>query len=146
MARCYPPDPTVLTSARVFAAQRLRALELTELTDDVELLLTELITNVIIHARTDFRVRIEPSGDGVRVEVLDGNQTKPVPGTLAPAALSCRGLALVQSLSTRWGVEPNGDAGKTPGRRHRTAQGAPRSGLTERNISGARTAGRRGTR
>ena len=112
-ARCYPPDPAVLSSARAFAAHRLRALDLTELTDDVELLLTELMTNVIIHARTPFEVRVEPNGDGVRVEVLDGNPTMPVPGTLAREALSGRGLTLVQSLSARWGAQPNEGGGKT---------------------------------
>ena len=112
-ARCYPPDPAVLSAARSFAADRLHTLELTELREDVELLLTELMTNVIIHARTDFEVRMEPSGDGVRVEVIDGNTAMPVPGTLVANALSGRGLTLVQSLSARWGAHPNEDGGKT---------------------------------
>jgi anti-sigma regulatory factor (Ser/Thr protein kinase) len=112
-ARCYPPDPAVLAAARSFAADRLHALELTELRDDVQLLLTELMTNVIIHARTDFEVRMEPTGDGVRVEVMDGNAAMPVPGTLAANALTGRGLTLVQSLSARWGAHPNEDGGKT---------------------------------
>jgi hypothetical protein len=112
-ARCYPPDPAVLAAARSFAADRLHALELTELREDVELLLTELMTNVIIHARTDFEVRMEPSGDGVRVEVADGNPAMPVPGTLAANALTGRGLTLVQSLSSRWGAHPNEGGGKT---------------------------------
>ena len=48
----------MLAPARSFAADRLRALEFPQLRDEVELLLTELITNVIIHARTDFEVRV----------------------------------------------------------------------------------------
>ena len=112
-ARCFPPDPAVLAPARSFAADRLRALEFPQLREEVELLLTELMTNVIIHARTDFEVRVEPSGDGVRVEVLDGNPTMPVAGTLAPGALSGRGLTLVQSLAARWGAHHNDGGGKT---------------------------------
>jgi anti-sigma regulatory factor (Ser/Thr protein kinase) len=112
-ARCYPPDPAVLASARSFAADRLQDLGLSEVEDDVQLLLTELITNVIIHARTDFEVRVEPSGDGVRVEVLDGNPTMPAAGTLAPGALSGRGLTLVQSVAVRWGAHHNEGDGKT---------------------------------
>ena len=103
----------MLAPARSFAADRLRALEFPQLRDEVELLLTELITNVIIHARTDFEVRVSPSGDGVRVEVLDGNPTMPVAGTLAPGALSGRGLTLVQSLAARWGAHHNDGGGKT---------------------------------
>jgi hypothetical protein len=103
----------MVASARSFAADRLRTLELSAVRDDVELLLTELITNVIIHARTEFEVRVESSGAGVRVEVIDDNPTMPVAGTLSPAALSGRGLTLVQSRSTRWGAHRNADGGKT---------------------------------
>jgi anti-sigma regulatory factor (Ser/Thr protein kinase) len=111
--RRYPPDPAILASARSFAAHRLDALDLSAVEGDVKLLLTELITNVIIHARTDFEIRVEPSGDGVRVEVIDGNETMPVAGTLTPGALSGRGLTLVQSISTRWGAHRNDAGGKT---------------------------------
>ena len=111
--RRYPPDPAILASARSFAADRLRTLELTAVRDDVQLLLTELITNAIIHARTDFEVRLESSGAGVRVEVIDGNPIMPAAGTLTPAALSGRGLTLVQSMSTRWGAHHNEAGGKT---------------------------------
>jgi anti-sigma regulatory factor (Ser/Thr protein kinase) len=111
--RSFPPDPAVLTAARSFAADRLRALDLVALRDDVQLLLTELVTNVIIHARTAFDVRLERAGDGVRVEVVDGNPTMPAAGTLAPGALSGRGLTLVQSLASRWGAHHNEGAGKT---------------------------------
>jgi anti-sigma regulatory factor (Ser/Thr protein kinase) len=111
--RSYPPDPVVLASARSFAADRLRAMGLSEVQDDVQLLLTELITNVIIHARTDFEVRLKASGAGVRVEVVDGNPTMPAAGTLAPGALSGRGLTLVQSVANRWGAQHRKGDGKT---------------------------------
>jgi Histidine kinase-like ATPase domain len=81
--------------------------------DEVELLLTELITNAIIHARTDIEVRLQASGAGVRVEVIDANSTMPIAGTLTPAALSGRGLTLVHSISTRWGAHHNASGGKT---------------------------------
>src|SRR5215212_3084376 len=112
-ARRYPPDPSIVASVRSFAAGRLHSLQLSELQDDVELLLTELITNVIIHARTEFEIRLEPSGAGVRVEVTDDNPTMPVGGTLSAAALSGRGLMLVQSMSTRWGAHHDPAGGKT---------------------------------
>src|SRR5690242_9460582 len=43
--RQYPPDPAILAPARSFAADRLQLLGLSDLRDDVELLLTEMITN-----------------------------------------------------------------------------------------------------
>jgi hypothetical protein len=111
--RLYPPDPAILAPARSFAVDRLHTLGLSGLRDDVELLLTEVITNAIIHAGTEFEVRVEASGPGVRVEVIDGNPTLPAAGTLTAAALSGRGLTLVQSISTRWGAHRNTGGGKT---------------------------------
>jgi Histidine kinase-like ATPase domain len=111
--RRYPPDPAVVASVRSFAADRLHILELSALRDDVELLLTELITNVIIHARTEFEIRLEASGAGVRVEVIDDNPTMPVAGTLTATALCGRGLTLVQSVSTRWGAYRTTAGGKS---------------------------------
>jgi hypothetical protein len=52
-------------------------------------------------------------GAGVRVEVVDGSPTMPVAGTLSAGALSGRGLALVQAMSTRWGAYHNTGGGKT---------------------------------
>jgi hypothetical protein len=112
-ARRYPPDPAIVAAVRSHAANRLRAVELSAVQDDVELLLTELITNVILHARTPFEVHLTPVGAGVRVEVIDGNPTMPVAGSLGTGALSGRGLALVQSMSTRWGAHHNTGGGKT---------------------------------
>src|ERR671939_2244994 len=63
--------------------------------------------------RTDIEVRLEVSGPGVRVEVIDGNPVMPVAGTLTAGALSGRGLTLVQSMSTRWGAHHNSAGGKT---------------------------------
>jgi hypothetical protein len=111
--RLYPPDPAILAPARSFAVDRLHTLGLSGLRDDVELLLTEVITNAIIHAGTEFEVRVEASGAGIRVEVIDGNPTLPAAGTLTAAALSGRGLTLVQSISTRWGAHRNTGGGKT---------------------------------
>ena len=111
--RRFPPDAAVVAAVRSYAADRLRAAGLGALQDDVQLLLTELVTNVILHARTDFEVRLAPVGAGVRVEVADGSPTMPAAGTLAPGALSGRGLALVQSMATRWGARHDAGGGKT---------------------------------
>jgi len=112
-ARRYPPDPAIVATVRSDAANRLRAVNLTPVQDDVELLLTELITNVILHARTPFEVHLTPVGAGVRVEVIDGSPTMPAAGSFGTGALSGRGLALVQSMSKRWGAHHNTDGGKT---------------------------------
>lgn len=112
-ARRYPPDPAIVATVRSDAASRLQSVNLTSVQDDVELLLTELITNVILHARTPFEVHLTTVGAGVRVEVIDGSPTMPAAGSLGTSALSGRGLALVQSMSRRWGAHHNTNGGKT---------------------------------
>ena len=69
------------------------------------LLASELVTNGVLHARTDLVVRYLLYPDCVRVEVLDGNSRMPGPVAAPLDATSGRGLALVQSLADNWGIE-----------------------------------------
>lgn len=76
---------------------------------DVRLCATELITNVIEHVGdgTPVTVRVRPTAHGrVRVEVDDPDpRALPVLLHATPTAESGRGIALLDSLSRRWGVE-----------------------------------------
>jgi len=69
------------------------------------LLADELATNAILHGRTDFEVRVRKIGEVVRVEVLDGNTRAPVAALVPEDATTGRGLLMVQSLASRWGIE-----------------------------------------
>nr|WP_284289881.1 ATP-binding protein [Angustibacter aerolatus] len=64
-----------------------------------------VVTNVVLHARTDFEVRLLRRDGVVRLEVQDGSSALLRPGTLADTAMSGRGLMMVQALASRWGVE-----------------------------------------
>ncbi|GAA0255550.1 hypothetical protein GCM10009539_45960 [Cryptosporangium japonicum] len=88
-----------------------------ELVDAAELLVTELVTNAVVHARSRARVLIVTAGDRsrVRIEVHDDAFEPPRMGGFDPDATSGRGLALVNAMSDRWGVEPQGPA--RPGKR-----------------------------
>ena len=73
---------------------------------------SELATNCTLHARSDFVLRLSVEGESVRVEASDG-----VPGGLqarqySSTATTGRGLRIVESLATSWGVTPTAD-GKT---------------------------------
>jgi hypothetical protein len=67
----------------------------------------------MLHAHSEFEVRVGEVADGARVEVVDDSATLPMAGTLSTGALSGRGLMLVQSLSTRWGAHLGPEPGKT---------------------------------
>jgi anti-sigma regulatory factor (Ser/Thr protein kinase) len=81
---------------------------------DAKLLLTELVANVITHAARSIGpviIRIKRN-HLVRVEVLDpGPMFNPDPRPPGTGAGSGRGLYLVDTVATAWGVEPD-EAGK----------------------------------
>lgn len=82
---------------------------LSELVDVVELLVTELVTNSIVHAASAPRVEVVLRPGRVRVAVHDADPTLPrqrVPDRGRPGG---RGLLLVDDLATRWGADPSGD-------------------------------------
>ena len=73
------------------------------------LLTNELISNAVLHARTDMELRLRTWDDGLRVEVHDGNTRRPSPSLTPADATSGRGLHLVESLADRWGVDGTPD-------------------------------------
>ena len=77
--------------------------------DEVQLCVTELVVNVIRHVGegTSVRVRVaRPAGGPVRVEVTDPDvRALPVLLRAAEDAETGRGLALLNAVSLRWGVE-----------------------------------------
>jgi anti-sigma regulatory factor (Ser/Thr protein kinase) len=80
---------------------------------DLQLLVTELVANSVIHAElrpTDpIEVRIARSDGALRVDVVDGGPGfVPPPPPTDPFAESGRGLALVATVSDRWGVACDG--------------------------------------
>lgn len=76
---------------------------------DVELLASETATNAVRHAGTEATVVVRYLGDCVRVEVGDGSRAQPQVRSARPEDTSGRGMALVETLSSRWGVTPTTD-------------------------------------
>ena len=75
-------------------------------------LVSELATNCVIHARTPFTVDVAQQGDVVRISVSDSSPVQARMRTYGLDSTTGRGLRLVASLASTWGVE--GDrSGKT---------------------------------
>jgi hypothetical protein len=110
-AFALPPAPTSVPRAR----ERLRAALGTwadeDTRDDAELLLTELVSNGVIHARSALEITLTVALDLLRVEVRDGSALP----LLARDAdeYGGRGVLILDALASRWGVEDHPGAGKT---------------------------------
>ena len=100
-----PPEPASASRARQLARERLRVVCTPDVLDTVALLVTELVTNAILHARTPLQLEIEVHPDRVRLCVEDASLQQPELHHYDTDAVTGRGLALLEQLATSWGVE-----------------------------------------
>jgi anti-sigma regulatory factor (Ser/Thr protein kinase) len=98
--------------ARRIVTEALTRLDRSDLVDDATLVVSELVANGVLHARTEISLSVEQVGEGIRVAVTDGSSVLPIWGPASPSATSGRGLWLVERLSNAWGVEPLPGGGK----------------------------------
>ncbi len=82
--------------------------------DAATLLVTEVVTNAVLHARTVLTVTVRAVDGWVRVEVHDGSPLSPRMHAFSATSATGRGLRLLDALASRWGVDHDGGtAGKT---------------------------------
>jgi anti-sigma regulatory factor (Ser/Thr protein kinase) len=134
-ARRFHCDPESVAGARRFVGDVLSE-QPCEIVEVAELMTSELATNCLRHARSEFEMTIHLSREEVRVELSDRGEGQPVLRSPAPSERSGRGLRIVQELSEDWGVSPS-PRGKTvwftlPLRTH-DAESKRRSGASREN-------------
>lgn len=85
--------------------------------ETAELLLSELVTNAVQHARVapgrEIEVRYELSGSHLRIEVADASDEQPQQHTADDNDERGRGLLLVEHLAAKWGMSPRNIVGKS---------------------------------
>lgn len=112
--RCaLPPLPEAPGDARRLARDQLKAWSADGAVDDVLLLLSEVVTNAIHHARSEVEMVLARRGDMVRVEIRDASPALPVQEAMSHDALRGRGMGIVAAVASRWGVDSIPDDGKT---------------------------------
>jgi anti-anti-sigma factor len=110
------PTTTAPAVARLYVHDVLQywrlALPDQEVIDRAELLADELVTNAVVHARTPLRLRLELRGDRLHIAVHDASPRllRLVPHD--PEGETGRGLRLVETLASAWGVHRRPDDGK----------------------------------
>ena len=99
--------------ARAFVRQTCADWAVDERTEDAVVVVNELVTNAVLHARTSCRVLVGLDDRGLHLAVRDGAPAHTArPGPVDLRAERGRGLHLVVLLSSAWGVTEHRD-GKT---------------------------------
>ena len=99
------PTTDSVPLARHFARSELRdsASDL----DTVLLLVSEVVTNAVLHARSVIRLSVLDQDGIARVEVHDTSPLLPRPQHFDRMSSTGRGLRMLDRLSLTWGVEPD---------------------------------------
>jgi Histidine kinase-like ATPase domain len=102
------PVSASVPEARRFVADRLTGLP-GDTVEVARLLVSELVTNAVLHAHTDLTLTLSRVGQVVRVEVADQSPRLPVMRTHGQDAGTGRGLRVLDSMAKRWGSDGAGD-------------------------------------
>ena len=98
-----PEDPLAASVARVRIRSQLATWDLEELTANTEMVASELVANVVRHARGPVQLRLLRSTTLV-CEVFDGSVTTPRIRRTSWTDEGGRGLQLIAALCDRWGT------------------------------------------
>lgn len=98
-----PEDPRAAGEARCHVREQLHTWGLDNLTPTTELLVSELVGNVVRHAKGPVRLRLL-RGPELVCEVFDGSLTMPRIRRASETDEGGRGLQLITALSRRWGT------------------------------------------
>ena len=101
-----PTADRAVRLARQSTRDALAAWRLACLDETAVLLVSELVTNAVRHARGSdaITLELEAKGTWLRIEVTDGDPRRPQPRTPAGLDGSGFGFVLVDALAAKWGV------------------------------------------
>lgn len=98
-------EPRSVPVARRFVAGTLQSWGCPHLVERAALLVSEAVTNSVIHASSEVEVSIRRVGDRVRIQVADEDPGLPVRRRLSPWSRSGRGIHIVDRVADDWGIE-----------------------------------------
>ncbi|MDQ1709127.1 MAG: hypothetical protein QOG49_512 [Frankiaceae bacterium] len=103
----FTGDTASVAAARQFLRDQLSSWGQQAVEWAAELAVSELASNSVLHANTEFTVSLRVLPDGaIRVEVIDGVRRRPRQRDYGTDATTGRGISLVARLARAWGVEP----------------------------------------
>ncbi|MDX2936735.1 SpoIIE family protein phosphatase [Streptomyces ipomoeae] len=126
--------PDAVMHARRFTARILRRWQVEEAADAVLLVVSELVTNALVHTQGQVRLDLILRGDRVRVCVSDSSPRAPAKPVIVDwEATGGRGLLLVEAMSESFGSVPVAGGKQVwseivvPGREAAPADSGPRT-------------------
>jgi anti-sigma regulatory factor (Ser/Thr protein kinase) len=101
------PEPGAVPEARAFVGEQLRAWGTPDgLVRDAVLLVSELVSNAILHGRPPIALRLRRTAEELLVEVDDCATVLPRKLRPTPEDEHGRGLVIASLLADRWGTRP----------------------------------------
>jgi anti-sigma regulatory factor (Ser/Thr protein kinase) len=105
-----PRNPSSVGTARRFIEARVSAWSFPRRAGEQLVLIgSELVTNAVLHARTDLTLTLELDDGRARISVKDQSQAPATLRHYRTDALTGRGLAVVAALSDSWGISAAAD-------------------------------------
>ena len=98
-----PPDTRSVGQARAFALSAAGELA-SDVRGALKLLVSELTTNSVVHARSDFSVRVFRRANTLRVECVDSGSGMVELQDAEPSDTHGRGIFFVRQFAAEWGV------------------------------------------
>jgi anti-sigma regulatory factor (Ser/Thr protein kinase) len=102
----FPNEPDSVRAAREFVGDMLEPLGIESTV--ARIVTSELATNAVRHADTPFRVAVVVQPGTIRIEVEDGAGAQKIATEMASDRTG-RGLLIVETAATSWGVEHRGE-------------------------------------
>jgi anti-sigma regulatory factor (Ser/Thr protein kinase) len=119
--RTFGAEAQSVRAARDFAVATLRRWGTAERSQDIAIVVSELLTNALRHAlpgpgdigpRGLVRLGLLQRGRWLLCAVADPGKAAPVPRSLGSLAEAGRGLQMICAFSDQWGYTPPSEAGK----------------------------------
>ncbi len=101
----FPADLKSVRSARRFVSGVLDDWGCAELDDGAALLVSELVTNAIVHAHSTVELAVHLRPTRIRVEVIDTAREHVRRRDAKDDEQSGRGMALIEAIAAAWGVD-----------------------------------------
>jgi hypothetical protein len=100
-----PPDPTGPGLARRAARDRFGDFLSRRQLNDLDVVISELVANAIVHGGGEIVLRLQLDGETLRGEVIDqGGGFEHEVRVSGPDDFGGRGLMFVEAMTSRWGI------------------------------------------